>query len=150
MKSYNYLLLFVVLVLQTTINPSFAQELTASDNLLDINEPKSSCDLVVPQDSAYGFIRVLEKTNSKVDILQVNVDIEFQISDHEPCYVEKTSPTELYFPKAPLSFKVTRQEGQNTFNFSVHRHRIGPILFMNGMEQICIEYDEEWKQYTWC
>ena len=141
MKRYIHILSLSILGLGTISNQIFAQ---------DTNTPNSSCEQVVEPDSAYGFVRILERDNSKLDFMQVNVEVEFQIADHEPCTLTETTPVELYLPKAPISVKVSRQEGQNPFHFSIHRKRLGPIMFLKDIDSICMAYDKEWKRSSWC
>ena len=148
MKWYKYVLLLFCFWLGTNMNHVFAQNASSPTTISGIQD--TSCEQVVPSDSAYGFVRILERDNSKLDFMQVNVEIEFKVADNEPCSMTKTTPVELHFPKASLSLKISRQEGQSPFHFSVHRKRLGPIMFLKDIDSICMAYDEEWKRSTWC
>jgi|GEM_PF-4232778 len=148
MKSYTYILLLLFFWLGAGSNQLFAQDTNSATALSGTQNP--TCEGVVEPDSAYGFVRILERDNNKLDFMQVNVELEFQVADYEPCTVTKTTPVELYLPKAPFSLKVSRQEGQNPFHFSIHRKRLGPIMFLKDTQSICLAYDEEWKRSTWC
>ena len=148
MNKFTYVSLLFSLWLSLSSIQLFAQNTNPSVALAAT--PNSSCEQVVEPDSAYGFVRILERDNSKLDFMQVNVEVEFQVADHEPCTLTETTPVELYLPKAPISLKVSRQEGQNPFHFSIHRKRLGPIMFLKDINSICMAYDEEWRQSTWC
>lgn len=148
MKRYIYIFLLSIFWLGASSNQALAQDTISPSTLSGALD--TSCGQVVEPDSAYGFVRILERDNSKLDFMQVNVEVEFQVGDHEPCSLTETTPVELYLPKAPISLKVSRQEGQNPFHFSIHRKRLGPIMFLKDINSICMAYDEEWRQSTWC
>lgn len=150
MKRHHYTFLLVCCWLYTGSIEGFAQDANAPASIPEASSPVSSCEQVVPPDSAYGFVRILERDNSKLDIMQVNVDVEFQIAEYEPCSLTKTTPVELHFPRRPFSLEIRRQEGQNQFQFSIHRKRLGPFLFMKDVDQVCLMYDEQWRNSTWC
>lgn len=149
MKRYTCSFLLCFFGLFAYSNPVFAQG-TASPVSLDPGNLSTSCDQLVSPDSAFGFVRILEKENNTLDIMQVNVEIEFQIADYEPCFITRTTPTELHLPEKPFLIKMSRQEGQNQFQFSIHRKRLGPIVFMKEVNAMCLQYDETWQRSTWC
>lgn len=106
-----------------------------------------SCELLVPSDSAFASISVLDHS---LDPGPVNVTIKFQIEGREPCIMESVTPVDIFFPQKEFEVRVSRKEGEPNIRFFLYnKNRMAYGWFIDVINA-CAKVSNDWEFRLGC
>lgn len=137
-KSISILLPLIISI------PCFAQE--ESSDLSNDGLIVDSCELLVSSDNAFGSINVEEYSPTPGP---VDVGVKFQISNNQPCVVEKVTPFRMYFP-ANFQVQVSTKERGSKIRLFLNDKNGKPRGSIYDTTRGCATVFEDWEFMVGC